>query len=96
MNKADLDKHLRKVLRQSQQAYRRAVAAQIRGEDPLPAWAEFHEATAALLMASWLFGARDTVDTANIPDGAIEGMLDDGDAVKFDRDVPISLEGFGT
>lgn len=96
MSRAELDKHLRAVLREAQQAYRRAVAAQVRGDDDTTEWAAFHEATAALLVASWLFGAEDAVRKARIPADALEGLLQEGDTITFDRDVPLSLEGFGT
>jgi len=96
MNRAALDKHLRSVLKEAQQAYRRGIAAQVLGETGAEHWRTFHEATSALLMASWLFGARQAIDKAKIPDEAVAGMLEDNTALTFDRlETGISLEGFG-
>lgn len=94
MKRESLDKHLRTVLREAQRAYRRALAAQVRGQDATEAWEEFGELAAALLMASWLAGARGSIDRARIPDEAVEGLLEDGDAVEFAA-LPISSE-FGS
>jgi SPP1 gp7 family putative phage head morphogenesis protein len=96
MNRAALDKHLRSVLKEAQQAYRRGIAAQVLGETGAEHWRTFHEATAALLMASWLFGAREAIDKAKIPDEAVAGMLEDNTALTFDRlETGVVLEGFG-
>jgi len=99
VNKQKLDKHLRNVLREAQEAYRRAIAEQVRGNDEDAAWQAFGEAASALLLASWLFGARGMIDKAKIPDEAVEGMVEDGEppmVTKFDRGVPLSTEGFGS
>lgn len=94
MTRQGFDKHLRQALKATQAAYRRALAAQVRGEDDAAAWEEFNELTAALLMASWLAGARGTIDRAKVPDEAVEGMLEDGDVVEFAA-LPIQTE-FGS
>lgn len=97
MKRDTLDKHLRRVLREAQRAYRAAIAAQVRGDDDAPAWSEFHEATAALLMASWLFGATDAIRKGRIPPDAVASIIDADAAMTFDRlEAPLSLEGFGT
>jgi SPP1 gp7 family putative phage head morphogenesis protein len=97
MKRETLDKHLRKVLREAQKAYRAAIAAQVRGQDDAAVWAEFHEAAAALLMASWLFGAANAVRKGKIPADAIDSIVDADSVTTFDRlETPLSLEGFGT
>ena len=55
MKRETLDKHLRKVLREAQKAYRAALAAQVRGQEDGAAWAEFHEAD-----RQWELRIRDT------------------------------------
>ena len=95
MKRPALDKHLRRVLREAQQSYRQALAAQVRGQDDPALWDAFSEATSALLLASWLAGARSTVTKARIPDKAVEGMLEDGDAVTFAALPALKLDGFG-
>jgi SPP1 gp7 family putative phage head morphogenesis protein len=96
MNRAALDKHLRSVLKEAQQSYRKAVAAQVRGETGEEHWETFHAATAALLMASWLFGAREAIDKSGIPPEALEGMIEPEIRLTFDRlETDIALEGFG-
>jgi len=97
MKRDALDKHLRRVLREAQQSYRRAIAAQVRGQEDGAEWAAFHEAAAALLLASWLAGAHGAVRKAKIPADAVESIVDAGTAMTFDRlEAPLSLEGFGT
>ena len=85
MNRAALDKHLRSVLKEAQQAYRKGISAQVLGETGAEHWQTFHEATAALLMASWLFGAREAIDKAKIPDEAVAGRLENNTVLTFDR-----------
>jgi SPP1 gp7 family putative phage head morphogenesis protein len=94
MTRDTLDKHLRRALKEAQATYRRALAAQVRGEPDAEAWDAFAEVTAALLMASWLAGARGTIDRAKVPDEAVEGMLEDGDVVEFAA-LPVLTE-FGS
>lgn len=97
MKRETLDKHLRKVLREAQKSYRAAIAAQVKGEDDTVAWAEFHEAVSALLVASWLFGAADAVRRGKIPPDAIQSIVEADSVSTFDKvETPISLEGFGT
>ena len=97
MKRETLEKHLRRVLKEAQKSYRTALAAQVRGEDDTIAWAEFHEATSALLMSSWLFGALDAVKKGRIPEAAVSGIIESDGVTVFDRmESGISLEGFGT
>jgi SPP1 gp7 family putative phage head morphogenesis protein len=97
MKRDALDKHLRRVLREAQQSYRRAITAQVRGQEDGAEWAAFHEAAAALLLASWLAGAHGAVRKAKIPADAVESIVDAGTAMTFDRlEAPLSFEGFGT
>lgn len=100
MNKTGLDNHLRGVLKKAQQSYRRAIAEQVRGNDGQEAWEDFQEACAALLLASWLYGARASIDKAGIPDDAVAGMIEDDPkppiVTTFDRGVPLSTSGFGS
>jgi len=97
MKRETLDKHLRKVLREAQTAYRAAIAAQVRGEEDGAAWAEFHEAAAALLMASWLLGAEQAVRKGKIPAKAVEGIVEADSIATFDKvEQILDLSGFGT
>lgn len=94
MKRESLDKHLRRVLKDGQQAYRKALAAEVRGEDPSAHWETFHAAAAALLFASYLFGSREAVTKAKIPDDRVREIA--GEVQTFDRlETGISLEGFG-
>ena len=94
MKRVALDKHLRRVLKEGQQAYRKALAAEVRGDDPAEHWHTFHAATAALLLASYLFGSRDAVTKAKIPEEAVQAIA--GEPQTFDRlETGIALEGFG-
>jgi SPP1 gp7 family putative phage head morphogenesis protein len=97
MKREALDKHLRKVLREAQKSYRAAIAAQVRGSEDGAAWVEFHEATAALLMASWLLGAEQAVRKGKIPAKAIKGIVDVDSVATFDKlESSLDLSGFGT
>lgn len=97
MKRESLDKHLRKVLREAQKAYRAALAAQVRGQEDGAAWAEFHEAAAALLMASWLLGAEQAVRRGKVPAKAVQGIVDGDSVATFDKvEQIIDLSGFGT
>lgn len=97
MRRETLEKHLRKVLREAQKSYRAALAAQVRGQDDAAAWAEFHETTAALLMASWLLGAEQAVRKGRIPSDAVQGIVEADSIATFDKEVGgIDLSGFGT
>lgn len=94
MKRESLDKHLRRVLKDGQQAYRKALAAEVRGEDPSAHWETFHAAAAALLFASYLFGSREAVTKAKIPDDRVREIA--GEVQTFDRlETGMTLEGFG-
>jgi len=94
MKRAALDKHLRRVLKAGQTAYRKALAAEVRGDDPSAYWEDFHAAAAALLFASYLFGSREAITKAKIPDDKVREIA--GEVQTFDRiETGISLEGFG-
>ena len=95
MTQQGLDKHLRRVLREAQKAYRAALAAQVRGEDDPALWDAFSEAASALLLASWLSGAAGTVRRAKIPKDALEGIIDGKEPMAFAAQPALSLEGFG-
>ena len=95
MTREALDRHLRSTLKAGQVAYRKAIAAEVRGDDPSAHWDDFHAATAALLLASWLFGSKDAVTKAKIPAATIRKMAEAG-MQTFDRmESELSLEGFG-
>lgn len=95
MTRAELDRHLRETLKDAQAAYRKALAAEVRGDDPKAHWQVFHAATAALLLASFLFGSREAVTKAKIPERAVRQIAEEGQQT-FDRmETGIALEGFG-
>lgn len=95
MKRPQLDKHLRRVLREAQQAYRRALAAQVRGQDDPALWDAFSEAASALLLASWLAGAAASVRRGKIPARVVEGIVDGQQPMAFAARPLLSLEGFG-
>jgi hypothetical protein len=92
MTKSSLDKHLRNVLRDGQQAYRKALAAEIRGEDSNSHWDIFHQALAALLLSSYLFGAKQVVSGSGMTDGAIRNIA--GEREEFALNTGVVLRGF--
>ena len=94
MKRAALDKHLRRVLKTGQKAYRKALAAEVRGDDPSAYWEEFHAAASALLFASYLFGSREAITKARIPDDKVREIA--GEVQTFDRiETGLLLTGFG-
>lgn len=60
------------LYKHSQQAYRDAIAAQIRGDNPTEAWDEWEADTAAMLIAAWVSGALVTLDTAKVKPAALQ------------------------
>lgn len=64
---ADIPSLMQDVLRDGADAYRAAIAAQIAGQDADKAWDAWEQDTAALLLASWVAGAADSLKTAGVP-----------------------------
>lgn len=60
------------LLEDGQEAYRRAIAAQVQGLDATNEWSRWQTATAALLLISWASGALNSLQAAGIslPPGA--------------------------
>lgn len=97
MKRPALDKHLRSVLKDANQAYRRAIADEIRGDDPSMAWAQFQAALSALLFSSYLFGARQAATKAKMREADVRRIAGEEDKPeRFDRmETGLLLEGFG-
>lgn len=96
MRRQELDKHLRSVLKDANQAYRTAVAEEIRGNDPAPAWQRFQAALSALLFSSYLFGARQAVTKSGMREADVRKIATVGEEPEtFRLETGLVLEGFG-
>lgn len=74
-----------RLLRTAQDAYRRALAAQVQGVDPTAEWDEWERQTAAMLVLAWASGANATLSAAKVR----PAELSDTPVLRFDRgDLP--------
>lgn len=61
-----------RLLRSAQDAYRRALAAQVQRLDPTADWDEWERDTAAMLLVAWLSGASATLTVAKVKPSEVE------------------------
>jgi len=82
---ASSDALIAKVAREGAEAYRRAVAAQVEGDDPDSYWRAWESLTAALLLSSWASGAVATLRQAGVDLAAVQ----DPPVAAFARETPL-------
>lgn len=83
-----LGDHIATLKREASSAYRKAIAAQVRGTTDTAAWDVFRDALSALLLYAWCNGAYKTIRAG----GGIPSLNLSGDRLTF-ADVALTYDG---